>query len=72
MELLATLGSAYVTLKRVPEAIKALEKAAILAPDRADIRSQLAVARMAGGQDDAALDDLTAAHSLDPERSGAG
>jgi putative PEP-CTERM system TPR-repeat lipoprotein len=69
---LALLGSAYMQQGNLSKGTEFFQKAAEEAPDQADIRTRLAISRLAQGQADRAEGDLEVALELDKDASQAG
>ncbi len=65
-QILTMAGGAYMRLGKIDKATVTFEKAAVVAPDVAAIRTQLAIGRLFSGQSDQAIGDLEAAVDLDP------
>jgi len=66
---MALIGNAYMRTRQFNKATEMLAKAAEIAPDRAAIRMQLAVGRLATGKRAEGLEDLETALSLDAGKS---
>ncbi len=66
-QLLALLGSAYMSSRDFAKGAEYLEKAAALAPDAAAIRTQLAISHLATGSAEQAVSELKSAVKLDPK-----
>lgn len=64
---LALLGAALTRNGETAEATKALQKAVEVMPDRPTLHTRLALSRIAGGHDEAAVEDLEAALRLSPK-----
>ena len=65
-QLLALLGTGYLNVGQTDKGTEYLERASKLAPDVAAIRTQLALSLLASGAGDAAIGELQAAVSSDP------
>jgi putative PEP-CTERM system TPR-repeat lipoprotein len=68
-QLLVLLGTAYMRAKNFNDATKWFAKAASIAPDKASIRMQLAIGRLATGKIKKGLEDLESALTLDAGKS---
>ncbi len=66
-QLLALLGSAYMSNRNFAKGAEYLEKAAALAPNAAAIRTQLAISHLATGSAEQAVSELKSAVELDPK-----
>jgi cellulose synthase operon protein C len=67
--ILLMMGTAYAQRGRPEDAVRMLEKAVALAPDAMTMRTQLALNRIAIGDNEGALSDLLAATEADPDSS---
>jgi len=67
-QLMALLGSAYMRNRETSsQAMEYLTKAAALSPDAANIKTQLALAQLAGGKQSEAVEQLESAIELGPD-----
>ena len=71
-ELLILLGTAFLNAQRYDEATEMLDKAAVLKPNLASIRTRLALSRLGAGQPDAAMQELESALEMDTSQSRPG